>query len=105
MNKPNKELTVKSSLNGAMINFKRGSESNLMDVKFQEDYYERVERLAPSLLWANHNGFEVSLSTLREHYTIFTGKSQLISVYFSNIFQEIFELTYLFFSRRPHEIL
>ena len=76
-----------------------------MDVKFQEDYYECVDRFAPSLLWANLNGFEVSLSTLREHYTIFPDKSQLISVYFLNIFQEIFEPTDYFFSRRPHYIL
>ena len=51
-----------------------------------------MERLAPSLLWANHNGFEVSLSTLREHYIIFSGKSQLILICFLNIFQKIFEL-------------
>ena len=52
-----------------------------------------MDRLAPSLLWANLSGFEVSLSTLREHYTIFSGKSQLILICFLNIFQEIFELT------------
>ena len=52
-----------------------------------------MDRFAPSLLWANLNGFEVSLSTLREHYTIFSGKSQLILICFLNIFQKIFELT------------
>ena len=32
--------------------------------------------------FANLDGFEVSLSTLREQYTIFSGKSQLILIYF-----------------------
>lgn len=60
----------------------------------------------PSLLWANLNGFEVSLSTFRHvYYTIFSGKSQLISVYFSNIFKEFFELTDCFFSRRPRRAI
>ena len=76
-----------------------------MDVKFQEDYYECVDRFTPSLLWANLSGFEVSLSTLREHYTIFSDKSQLILICFLNIFQKIFEPTDYFFIRRPHEIL
>ena len=52
-----------------------------------------MDRFAPSLLWANLSGFEVSLSTLREHYIIFSGKSQLILICFLNIFQKIFELT------------
>ena len=55
-----------------------------------------MDRFAPSLLWANLSGFEVSLSTLREHYTIFPGKSQLILICFLKNFQEIFELTYCF---------
>lgn len=53
-----------------------------------------MDRLAPSLLWANLNGFKVPLSTFRHaYYTIFHCKSQLILICFLNIFQKIFELT------------
>ena len=82
MNKPNKELNAKSSLNGTMINFKRGSESNLMYIKFQEYCYERSDRFSLSSVGKSEwlRGFPLNLT--RTLYHISFKKSTDFSMFF-----------------------